>query len=111
MLAHGSWLGALVVLGLAKVVSLGVTAFIFDITRPKLLQLSWFRWVYEHMLMWLAKAHALIDPIKARMRAAIAPLRRRARRLIWLVSPGRSGRFLRRVARIRRRVQTAHPAE
>ena len=35
MLAHGSWLGALAVLGLAKVVSLGVTAFIFDITRPK----------------------------------------------------------------------------
>ena len=111
MLAHGSWLGAMAVLAAAKVISMGVTAFIFDVTRPKLLQLPWFRWLYEHMLVWLAKAHALIDPIKARMRAAIAPLRRRARRLIWLVSPGRSGRFLRRVARIRRRVQTAHPAE
>ena len=36
MLAHEHWLGALAVLALAKVVSLGVTAFIFDLTRPKL---------------------------------------------------------------------------
>ena len=30
MLAHGSWLGAMAVLALAKVISMGVTAFIFD---------------------------------------------------------------------------------
>jgi hypothetical protein len=114
MLAHGSWLGAMAVLAGAKVISMGVTAFIFDITRPKLLQLSWFRWFYEHMLVWLAKAHALIDPIKTRMRAAIArmltPLRRRMRRLIWLMKPGRPGRFFRRIARLRRRAY-AQPAE
>jgi hypothetical protein len=114
MLAHGSWLGAMAVLAAAKIVSMGVTAFIFDITRPKLLQLAWFRWFYEHMLVWLAKAHALIDPIKLRMRAAIArtltPLRRRMRRLFWLMKPGRSGRFFRRIARLRRRAY-AQPAE
>jgi hypothetical protein len=114
MLAHGSWLGAMAVLAAAKIVSMGVTAFIFDITRPKLLQLPWFRWFYEHMLVWLAKAHALIDPIKLRMRAAIArtltPLRRRMRRLYWLMKPGRSGRFFRRIARLRRRAY-AQPAE
>src|SRR5438477_12781900 len=49
MLAHGYWLGAVMVLTLAKVVSLGVTAFIFDLTRPKLLELPWFRWFYEHV--------------------------------------------------------------
>jgi hypothetical protein len=114
MLAHGSWLGAMAVLAAAKIVSMGVTAFIFDITRPKLLQLPWFRWFYEHMLVWLAKAHALIDPIKLRMRAAIArtltPLRRRMRRLYWLMKPGRSGRFFRRIVRLRRRAY-AQPAE
>jgi hypothetical protein len=114
MLAHGSWLGAMAVLAAAKIVSMGVTAFIFDITRPKLLQLPWFRRFYEHMLVWLAKAHALIDPIKLRMRAAIArtltPLRRRMRRLYWLMKPGRSGRFFRRIARLRRRAY-AQPAE
>ena len=39
MLAHGSWLGATTVLVLAKLVGTGVAAFIFDLTRPKLLQL------------------------------------------------------------------------
>src|SRR5262249_44362896 len=68
MLAHGSWLGAMAVLALAKVVSLGVTAFIFDLTRPKLLQLAWFRWFYEHMIVWLAKAHQLVEPTKERIR-------------------------------------------
>ena len=66
MLAHGSWLGAMAVLGLAK-------------------------------------AHALIDPIKA-------AIKRRMRKLFWLMKPGRSGRFFRRIARIRRRMQ-AQPAE
>jgi len=59
MLAHGFWLGAVMVLTAAKVVSLGVTAFIFDLTRPKLLELPWFRRFYEHMIVWLAKAHEL----------------------------------------------------
>ena len=94
MLAHGSWLGAFVVLALAKVVSMGVTAFIFDLTRPKLLQLPWFRWFYEHMLVWLAKAHALIDPIKHEIREWAAAFRHR----------------LRRIARLRRRAY-AQPAE
>jgi hypothetical protein len=108
MLAHGSWLGAMAVLALAKVISMGVTAFIFDVTRPKLLQLSWFRWLYEHMLVWLARAHALIDPIKARLRdwarRTFAPVRRRVRRWFWLMKPGRSSRFFGRLMRIRRRM-------
>jgi hypothetical protein len=109
MLAHGSWLGAMAVLALAKVVSMGVTAFIFDLTRPKLLQLPWFRWLYDHVLVWLAKAHALIDPIKAEVQAWIdrrtRPIRRRLRRLMWLLKPKRAGRFLRRLALLRRRMQ------
>src|SRR5262245_64319037 len=39
MLVHEHWLGALGVLTFAKMMGLGVTAFIFDLTRPKLLQL------------------------------------------------------------------------
>ena len=114
MLAHGSWLGAMAVLAIAKMMSVGVTAFIFDVTKPKLLQLGWFRWFYEHMLLWLAKAHAIIDPIKQRIREwiarSLAPIKRRARRWLWLMKPGRPGRFFRRLARIRRRMQT-QPAE
>lgn len=109
MLAHGSWLGAVATLALAKVVSMGVTAFIFDVTRPKLLQLPWFRWLYGRVLVWLEWAHGLIDPIKEQIRAAVrrqfVPLRRRMRRFVWLMQPGRAGRFLTRLARIRRRMQ------
>jgi hypothetical protein len=110
-LAQGYWLGAMATLGAAKIVSMGVTAFIFDITRPKLLQLPWFRWLYERVLLWLAWAHGLVDPIKARMRAwtreTLAPIRRRLASITWLMRPRRAGRFLKRVLRIRRRMQPA----
>src|SRR3954466_4610231 len=69
-LVHRQWLGAIVVLVLAKLLGLGVTAFIFDVTRPKLLQMAWFRWAYGLVLYWLERAHALIDPLKLRLRGA-----------------------------------------
>jgi len=105
MLAHGSWLGAMAMLAVAKVVSMGVTAFIFDVTRPKLLQLAWFRWLYDHVIVWLEKAHALIDPIKAELHAWLRPVRRRLRALVWLLRPNRAGRFVRRALWLRRRAQ------
>ena len=109
MLAKGFWLGAMGTLVLAKIVSMGVTAFIFDLTRPKLLRLPWFRWLYEHVLMLLAWAHRQTDPLKERVRLwwreSLDPVKRRLRRIFWLVSPGRAGRFLRHVRRIRHRMQ------
>jgi len=110
MLAHGSWLGAMATLAFAKVLSMGVMAFIFEATRPKLLQLAWFRWLYEHVLVWLEKAHALVDPIKAELRAWLVPIRRRMRSLLWMMRPKRAGRFMRRLAWLRRRVQRAPAA-
>jgi len=87
------------VLALAKVGSLGVTAFIFDLTRPKLLQLPWFRWLYDHMIVWLAWAHGLVDPVKRRIKS-------------WfrVFGPKRAGRTLRLLLRIRRRAQAARAA-
>jgi hypothetical protein len=115
LLARGSWLGAMATLALAKVVSLGVTAFIFDVTRPKLLQIAWFRRLYDRVLIWLAWAHAQVDPIKARLRAwlheAVAPFARHLGQKLRLVRPGMAGGFLRRVSRFRRRVQRGEPAE
>ena len=111
LLAHGYWLSAMAVLGLAKIVSMAITAFIFELTRPKLLELAWFRWLYQHVLEWLAWAHALVDPVKAQvrewLRARLAPIRRKLRSLFWLMRPKRAGRFLRRLVRIRRRMQAA----
>lgn len=113
LLAHGSWVGAMGTLVFAKVVGMGVTAFILDVTKPKLLQLAWFRWLYAHVLEWLARAHALIDPIKSEVKAwarrELRPIRRRLHRLAWLTRARRQGRFLRRVLWLRRRMQADLP--
>ena len=114
LLARGSWLGAMGTLVFAKVVGMGVASFIFDVTRPTLLQLPWFRWLDVRVLDLLARAHALIDPIKNEVRAwlrrELRPVRRRVRRILWLTRPGRPSRFFERVARIRRRMHAALPA-
>jgi hypothetical protein len=95
LLAHRKWFAAVFVLVLAKLLGLGVTAFIFDLTRPKLLQLAWFRWLYDRVIAWLAWAHALVDPIKQRIR-----------RLLAIFAPQRAGRAMRLFWRIRRRMRT-----
>jgi hypothetical protein len=114
MLARGSWLGAMATLALAKVVSMGVTAFIFEVTRPKLLQLAWFARFYALVMRGLAWAHALVDPYKVEIRAwmqqNVAPIRRRLGQLFWMVKPGRAGRFFRHLARIRRRMRRREQA-
>jgi hypothetical protein len=94
LLAHRQWMAAILVLILAKLLGLGVTAFIFDLTRPKLLRIAWFRWLYGHVLAWLAWAHGLIDPIKQRIRMRLA-----------MFAPHRAGRALRLFWRIRRRMR------
>ncbi|MFL9826181.1 hypothetical protein [Rhodoplanes sp. SY1] len=114
MFSHGFWIGGVAVFGFAKVAGVGVTAFVFDLTRPKLLQLPWFRRLYELVLRGLAWAHGLIDPYKAEVKAwvarTVAPLQRRLRRLMRLLAPGRRGRLLRHVRRLRRSVQRGTPA-
>jgi hypothetical protein len=105
LLAKGSWFGAVAILGAAKLVGVGISAFIFEVTRPKLLQLNWFRWLYEHVLVWLAWAHALVDPYKAKIVASLASVKLRLK--VWrrLFGPRRAGRTLRMMWRLRRRVQ------
>lgn len=96
MLAHGSWLGAMTTLAAAKLIGTGLAAFIFDVTRDKLLQMAWFKRLYEWVLRLLAKAHALVDPVKRRIKA-------------WfrVFSPRRAGRSFRLMLRIRRRMHAA----
>src|SRR5215470_16316067 len=43
LLAKGYWLSAVALFTLAKLVGLGFSAFVFDLTRPKLLEMAWFR--------------------------------------------------------------------
>jgi hypothetical protein len=97
MLSRGSWLGALAVLAVAKVLSVGLTAFIFQLTRDKLLQLAWFRWVYDRVVSALGWAHRQVDPVRSRLRASLGQLR--------VLLGARKGRLWRRILRLRRRAQ------
>jgi len=93
------WLGAALVLILAKLLGLGLTAFIFEATKPKLMQMAWFRWLYEKVLGWLDWAHGLVDPIKQRIKMRMR-----------IFAPGRAGRAFKLLWRIRRRMRV-QPAE
>lgn len=94
LIAYKHFLSACVVFSFAKLTGLGITAFVFEATRPKLLQMAWFRWLYEHILIWLAWARELVEPIKLRIR-----------RLMHLIQPQRANRAMRLFWRIRRRMR------
>ena len=99
LVAEGYWVHAAGTLLFAKLAGLGTTAFVFDACRDKLLQLVWFRLLYESVMALRDWARAMVEPIM-----------RKIRRLIWLSRPRRAGRFLRRIVRIRRHMHRPEPA-
>jgi hypothetical protein len=99
LLARHEWIGAIVTLVVAKLLGLGVTAFIFDVTKPKLLQLAWFAKLYQRVLFWLAWAHELVEPFKRRLKS-----------MLRMFAPRRAGRTLRLLYRIRRRMRPPRAA-
>jgi hypothetical protein len=98
LLAHHRWIAAILVLLLAKLLGLGVTAFVFEVTRDKLLQMAWFKRLYEWVLWLRDRAHAIVDPIKLQLKSALLVLQ-----------PARAGRFGRLLWRLRRRAQRVPP--
>jgi hypothetical protein len=94
--AYGRWLLALIVLIVAKIIGAAITAFAFDVTRGKLLQMDWFRRGYATIIGWRDAAHRLADPYLCVMR-----------RWAHGVRPGARSRFSRWVEQLRRRVHAA----
>ena len=96
LLTHEYWLSAVTTIIFAKLLGVGVTAFVFDVTRPKLLEMGWFERLYEFVLAMRAKAKALVDPIKRRIREVLSGNGDR-----W------SSRMLRLIQRFRKSVHEA----
>jgi hypothetical protein len=96
LLAHKHWMGAFVTILFAKFLGVGVAAFVFDVTRPKLLQMEWFEKLYEFVSALRAKANALVDPIK-----------RRIVEILKGAGTGWSARLFRLIQRFRRSVREA----
>lgn len=67
LLMHEYWMSAVFTLLFAKLVGVGITAFVFDVTRSKLLEMGWFEAFYDFIMALRAKAKALVEPIKGRM--------------------------------------------
>lgn len=96
LLAHEYWVSAITMMVFAKFLGVGVTAFIFDLTRPKLLQMQWFARLYELVLALRAKAADLVNPIKLRIREILRG-----------DGDGWSSRMLRTIQRFRKSVHEA----
>ena len=96
LLAHEYWMSAIFTILFAKFLGVGVTAFVFDVTRPKLLEMGWFERLYEFILDLRARAHALVEPIK-----------RRIREILRGDADGWSSRMLRLIQRFRKSVHEA----
>ena len=94
LLARGYWAEAAGAFVFGKMVGIGTTAFVFDAARAKLLQLRWFRVVYDRVVAWRAWSHAMVDPVVKKIRANLA-----------FFAPHRVGRAARLMVRIRRRTQ------
>ena len=71
LLAHEYWISALLTILFAKFLGVGVAAFVFDVTRPKLLEMAWFEKLYEFILTLRAKADELVDPVKQRIKEVL----------------------------------------
>ncbi|HEV7634113.1 MAG TPA: hypothetical protein VGO54_01610 [Bradyrhizobium sp.] len=96
LLAHEYWISAILTIIFAKFLGVGVAAFIFDVTRSKLLEMAWFETLYDFVISLRAKANALVDPIKLRIRRALRG-----------DGEGWSSRTLRLIQRFRRSVHEA----
>jgi hypothetical protein len=109
LLAQRQWVAAIAVLILAKLIGLGFTAFIFEATRDKLLQMAWFQRLYEFVLWARTWARHKIEPVTRQLREwsnrTIRPIVRQLRR--WILQPRQAGRLAQRVLRIRRRMRAA----
>jgi hypothetical protein len=96
LLANEYWVSAILTIIFAKFLGVGVAAFIFDVTRDKLLEMAWFEKLYDFIIGLRAKASALVEPIKLRLKEALRG-----------DGGGWSSRMLRLIQRFRKSVHEA----
>ena len=96
LLTHEYWMSAVFTILFAKFLGVGVAAFVFDVTRPKLLEMAWFEKLYEFVLTLRAKANELVDPVKQRIKEVLGG-----------DGGGWSSRILRLIQRFRKSVHEA----
>ncbi|WP_294534791.1 hypothetical protein [uncultured Rhodoblastus sp.] len=105
-IARGHFFSGVMTFVLLKFVGLGLVAFVFDLTRDKLLTIGWFARFYAWVVKWRDRAHDFIEPYKAAARALVADVKARLgelrRSLGW---PAGKGGFPEMLARVKARVR------
>ena len=107
-LAHGHIFRGILAFIVLKFVGVALVAFVFDLTRDKLLSIGWFARFYAWVIMWRDRAHAFIAPYKEDVRAKLAELKAQLpelRRRLGL--PEGHGGLGETLARLRARVRKA----
>jgi hypothetical protein len=98
----------------AKFAGLGITAFLFEATREKLLTMAWFKRFYDWVLVMREKAHKFLAPYKERIHTAVAPFKARMHEMLvslraklnaYLTASAERGGFGRRLLLLREQVQ------
>lgn len=97
-IAHGHVVTGLAVILAAKTLALGVTSFLFDASREKLLQIGWFEKLYETVLRVSRWAHERVEPLERQIRAAKDLLKAR---LSHVLGEEGGSLFLRKLALLR----------
>ena len=79
LFAHHHYVAAIFGFIALKFIGFGLIAFVFDLTRDKLLSMPWFVVVYDKFMAFHAYAHELLAPAKAALMEAMREWRDRLR--------------------------------
>jgi hypothetical protein len=97
-IAQGYWLLGSLTFVVAKIAGMALFSRIFNLTRPALLQINWFAWLYEWVMFYRNRIHAYLDNW-----ATYQQTKRTLTSMLYMFKgKGRLLRFLRRVRRLKR---------
>jgi hypothetical protein len=109
-IAHGHFMRGLFTFIILKFVGVGLIAFIFDLTREKLLAIDWFARFYDWVIEWRDIASAFIEPYKTVVQTQVAEVKARLEDLQRSLNlSGGKGGLVETLARIRARAHGKAP--
>ena len=96
-IASGHWLLGSLTFVLAKIAGMALFSRIFNLTRPALMQIGWFAWLYKWVMYYRNRIHAYLDnwPAYQRVKQSLKSL------LYMVKGKGRLLRFLRRIRKLK----------
>jgi hypothetical protein len=92
-IAHGHAMVGLLTVVAAKVAGTALVARLFTLTRPKLLRIEWFAWLYERFMSFKARVYTAMKATRAYRAAHHMNLRLRHALKMWM---GKRKGFLQR---------------